>query len=262
MLIGICGGAGSGKSTSASYLTRRHDRRHTRSSRMFEQMAYVKRSCEFTQIAKGTQIAFADPIKSMVGDFFDIDPDILWGPSKNRSKLIKKYKSGNLKAWAEVYGKSIPPDVGYYLKDVVGARNKLLEVFALLRAESEDGLSVRRACQLLGTEFARSCNPTIWIDYGMQRALWHLDQGEEPLVVVSDIREPVEAQAIWDHGGYMVRLYRRDNVLRTNEEANHPSETLVDQIDPNYKIFNDRSKRYLLSDWRFVMDSIAARHPW
>lgn len=69
---------------------------------------------------------------------------------------------------------------------------------------------------------------TMWID-----ALFR-DLSDYANFVVHDVRFPNEAEAIRKHGGVIFKVVRPD-LCSTDE---HPSETSVDRIDPEYLIHN------------------------
>jgi GTPase SAR1 family protein len=67
MIVGICGQAGSGKSTVANHLIANH---------------------------KFVEVSFADPMKRFVKDVFDFTHEQMWGPSDRRNAEDSRYYRG------------------------------------------------------------------------------------------------------------------------------------------------------------------------
>lgn len=82
------------------------------------------------------------------------------------------------------------------------------------------GHTPRHFMQQLGTEFGRSINPTIWVDYCLNNLSYDLDY------VISDVRFKNEAEAITKEGGVIIHVVR-DGVH--TQSAGHASEQGIPQ---------------------------------
>ncbi len=80
-------------------------------------------------------------------------------------------------------------------------------------------LSPREAMQKCGTEFARSCYPNTWSDFGIRRAKQLMKPGIDLSVVFTDCRFLNEAQAIRDAGGEVWRITRSSADLKHSDHA-------------------------------------------
>jgi hypothetical protein len=107
-----------------------------------------------------------------------------------------------------------------------------------------DGLTPRKALQLLGTEWARQCHPDTWVRYLIdtydqlrddvsyytpQEGVFYTCEMRQIEyctgdVVVTDVRFPNEVQAITQAGGHVFRVDRPSTTL-TIDAAQHASET-------------------------------------
>ncbi len=118
-------------------------------------------------------------------------------------------------------------------------------------------LTPRKLLQLLGTDCGRNIiHPNIWVnalfaDYKQDLYIKtnhpiseNLDV-KYPNWIITDVRFPNEAQAIKDRGGIVIRV-ERDYILRDVElpfikDAQHPSETALDDYEFDHVIENDGS---------------------
>jgi len=126
----------------------------------------------------------------------------------------------------------------FYL-DYVGVKPKEVERMIegdLKEVESEffGGKTARNAMQTLGTEWGRDLVYTdIWVDSFMRRAAQFDD------VVCSDVRFPNEVDIIRNAGGRVYRI-ERPAVEGGNAFSDHPSEKLIDTLDVDDVIKNDK----------------------
>jgi len=89
---------------------------------------------------------------------------------------------------------------------------------------------VRELLQRLGTDVGRDViSPEVWIDIAVRRAS-HIDGP----VVFTDCRFPNEVDTIRNHGGLLVRVYRR-GIEAVND---HISETAIDDITADLTVLN------------------------
>lgn len=104
---------------------------------------------------------------------------------------------------------------------------------------------LRRLYQVMGTEVGRAWDENFWID----RTLGAVEPGVH--VVIADARFPNEGSAVQAAGGKVIRV-NRPGVGPLND---HPSETAVDLITPDFTIENDGTLEDLavkVRDWFLV----------
>ena len=85
----------------------------------------------------------------------------------------------------------------------------------------------RAFLQYFGSEVMRGVNDNIWIDCTLSNC------GED--CIVSDCRFPNEAKAVKSRGGIVIKVVRPD----AKASDSHQSETLIDEIDADYTLWND-----------------------
>lgn len=93
------------------------------------------------------------------------------------------------------------------------------------------GRTPRHAMQTLGTEWGRELmGERFWVNAFMNSAQLYKN------VVVSDVRFPNEVEAIHNLGGQVFRIIRPS---LGNMGDNHPSETLIDNLDVDGELINN-----------------------
>jgi hypothetical protein len=94
----------------------------------------------------------------------------------------------------------------------------------------------RAFLQYFGSEVMRGYNNNIWIDCTLSNC------GEN--AIISDCRFPNEAKAVKARGGIVIK------VVRPNAKADdsHQSETLIDEIDADYTLWNDTTLENLAAN--------------
>ena len=92
----------------------------------------------------------------------------------------------------------------------------------------------RAFLQRFGSEVMRGVNDNIWIDCTLSNC------GED--CIVSDCRFPNEAKAVKARGGIVIKVVRPD----VKAKDSHQSETKIDEIEPDYTIWNDTTLENLL----------------
>ena len=65
---------------------------------------------------------------------------------------------------------------------------------------------------------------------------WGIEWPNPPLWILADMRKPVEADAVRSYGGYIVKV-----VNPSVKPRGLASENLIEQIEPDYIIYNDSS---------------------
>lgn len=116
--------------------------------------------------------------------------------------------------------------------------------------KDEQGRSI---LQRVGTDVIRAQRPDYWVDFITD--VLELFRGEWDYVLIPDCRFPNEVDRI-RRAGFDTVLLR---VLRENfespltpEQQAHPSETALDDVEPDYCIHNDGSLEHLrdaISEW-------------
>lgn len=137
------------------------------------------------------------------------------------------------------------------------------------------GCSPRRACQLIGTEMARSLDPDVWVRTMIRTARRALSGGviydpqfglvkaydeRAPIydgVVVPDARFPNELAAITSAGGHAVWIERPEAGLQ-GSAAQHVSEKSISAKDCDFTIFNDGSLESLWDRVAQFVDGVEA----
>ena len=89
------------------------------------------------------------------------------------------------------------------------------------------GVTVRKALQVVGTDWFRFLDPDIWVNRWVRDHV--TGPSMRPIIrVVPDVRFPNEARVITDLGGLLVKL-TRDPIRTDDPTRNHASETALDQ---------------------------------
>lgn len=98
----------------------------------------------------------------------------------------------------------------------------------------------RQMLQYVGTDVIRKQNPTLWVDF-VSMLLKYFHENWE-YVIIPDCRFPNEVTTMVENGFDTVHL----RVVRKNfesplteEQQQHPSEIALDNVKPDYFIYND-----------------------
>lgn len=136
-------------------------------------------------------------------------------------------------------------------------------------------LSPRKALQLLGTEWGRSCYEDVWVDY-LVRCTDRLFSGgytydakrglvEDPEapqvqhVIVPDVRFENEARRIREVGGVLLLVHRPGDTRLTSKQSSHVSERGHQSIPREwfrYTVMNTKTLDHLEEEARLVRDSL------
>jgi len=189
MIIGLCGLAGSGKDTTADFLSKNHD--------------FVK-------------VALADPLKRICKDVFNFTDEQLWGPSAERNKPDQRYihlKKGGLGSTVTDWNDELQA-----MNTVPSPREDeyLTPRHALQQLGTEWG---RRCYKDVWVDYALRVASVLASDgfyYDVKTGLRFLTLAEAPSswmkgkkdVAISDVRFLNEVEAIKRKGGKVVRLLR------------------------------------------------------
>lgn len=197
MILGVCGLAGSGKSTVSSILCR-------------------EREC--------VEVALADPLKRICKDVFQFTDEQLWGPSEMRNAPDKRYPRVGFQEYPFMH----PQDAA----DIIGPGTEayLTPRHALQQLGTEWG---RRCYDSVWVDYALRVAKTMLYDatyqYSARTGLVrtgsnHLAYGEFPKgVVIPDVRFKNEVKGIKAAGGKVIRVVRPGAGLK-DAAAQHQSE--------------------------------------
>lgn len=100
--------------------------------------------------------------------------------------------------------------------------------------EALAGKTPRYAMQTIGTEWRDLIDRKLWTNI-FHRRMTAPNAPEK--VIVTDCRFPHEQEELQPYDGKLIRL--NGGPGRTEEGNQHVSETLVDQLQPDYEIFNN-----------------------
>lgn len=93
----------------------------------------------------------------------------------------------------------------------------------------------RAFLQHFGSEVMRGVNDNIWIDCTLSNC------GKD--AIISDCRFPNEAKAVKARGGIVIKVVRPD----VKALDSHQSETRIDEIAPDYTLYNDTTLENLVA---------------
>lgn len=99
---------------------------------------------------------------------------------------------------------------------------------------ADDRHTYRSLLQGMG-DYLRSKNPNIFIE--------SILVGDTSYLLISDCRFPNEANAIRKRGGIVIKVVRPD----VKAEDSHQSETRIDEIVPDYTLYNDTTLENLVA---------------
>lgn len=98
----------------------------------------------------------------------------------------------------------------------------------------------RQMLQYVGTDVIRKQNPTLWVDF-VSMLLKYFHENWE-YVIIPDCRFPNEVTTMVENGFDTVHLRVVRNNFKsplTEEQQQHPSEIALDNVKPDYFIYND-----------------------
>lgn len=98
----------------------------------------------------------------------------------------------------------------------------------------------RQMLQYVGTDVIRKQNPTLWVDFVAMLLKYFHENWE--YVIIPDCRFPNEITTMVENGFDTVHLRVVRNNFKTSltkEQQYHPSEVALDNVEPDYTIYND-----------------------
>lgn len=102
-----------------------------------------------------------------------------------------------------------------------------------------DFVKDRKFLQWIGTEWARSIKPSVWVDLWKARVELLKSKDTEVIIVSDDCRYSNEAEMIQSIGGVVVRITSKREGFVVGGIDGHESETSLDDKHVNYTITND-----------------------
>ena len=160
------------------------------------------------ELTGGEAITFADPIRELASQVFELDDRLDEGqngqPERRITSVVDPLVRGRVRermANEEVLDRvrALLPSTSD--EEVGDASRKLQDVVEMLLAEADANgyLTVERVLQAIGLEFGQAVNENIWVAETFRRAERLLAEGT-PAVVITDCRTEIEAKAFRRRG--------------------------------------------------------------
>jgi hypothetical protein len=148
--------------------------------------------------------SFADALKWMCVELFDIPNECLYGTDEQKNQLQEHLLWENMPG---VYvdkldfenGNTDPSELGFV-------------------HHSAGKMTAREFMQYFGTNVMRKILPDIWV----QNTIKRINRERSKLAIIADVRFPNEVNAILANGGYVIKLNRNSNI------DSHESEKAID----------------------------------
>jgi hypothetical protein len=163
----------------------------------------------FTQYAEHSMwphvklYSFADSLKWICSELFDIPEECVWGNEQQKNQLQEHLLWQNMP-------KAINSTM---MKKIVTAPD------AKRSFDWKEGpMTAREFMQFFGTDVCRKMFESVWVNSCIKK----IQREQSELAIIADVRFPNEAKAIEDAGGKVVRLTRK--VF----DDNHSSEVALD----------------------------------
>lgn len=170
--------------------------------------------------------SFADSLKWMCTELFEIPYASVWGTDDEKNKLQEHLLWENMPG---VTTEKTPQDP--VTEEVAGRLGKYYEKVLSGVVYHEPGpMTSREFMQFLGTEIGRKMFEPIWINATLKK----IKREQPELAIIADVRFPNEGRAIDDADGLVARLTR----IMFPEDT-HPSETAMDNYPFNYVLDNE-----------------------
>lgn len=190
VIIGIMGHKGAGKDTLGDRLI----------SSLIRSEGCLQSGLEYVNT-----YAFADRIKNVCIELFDLNYDDCHGPSENRSRNTNWY-------WHE-------------------CNDKLIKQFD---ANPHDPITVRELLQIIGTEiFRKHFSDKIWIKLIKKDIMSSDDQ----VSIITDVRLKRELQSIKEWGGYTIGIKRPQSYETPSHKTEKEMEEMFENPDNAFDFF-------------------------
>lgn len=179
--------------------------------------------------------AFADKLKILCHEMFDIPLELLFGTDEQKETKIEHLLWENMP--------------GIYTDEFAFEMEKLSNFGFTFHDPGP--MTVREVLQFMGTEIFRKIWEPVWIRYLIKQIV----QENSEMPIITDVRFVNEAKAIKDAGGILIKLHRKPTKAK---DAKHGSEAEVDMVPKNiidYDIFNNK-KGYSLNNLQTDVEDI------
>jgi hypothetical protein len=165
--------------------------------------------------------SFADSLKSMCTELFDIPHHCVWGTDDQKNTPQE-----------HLLWENMPGVISVEENDLYGDVDPLL---LGLTVHTSGPMTAREFMQFLGTDVMRKMYGPIWINSCVKKIL----REQSELAIIADIRFPNEAEAIEKIGGELWRLNRVPfgDDTHSSEIAldDYPFKTVIDNADKSIK---------------------------
>lgn len=173
--------------------------------------------------------SFADSLKWICTELFDIPYDCVWGINEQKNQVQEHLR------WENMPGVISDSRFNSFLLDHkidLQAKNIVYHEYGPMTA--------REFMQFLGTDIMRKMYEPIWVNACIKK----IKREQSQLAIIADVRFPNEAKAIEDAGGTMLRLTRK-----IYSEDTHSSEIALDDYPFSIIIDNgDEGIDYLTAE--------------
>ena len=147
--------------------------------------------------------SFADNLKWICTELFDVPPECVWGSEEDKNKLQE-----------HLLWENMPKAINSTLmKKIVKAADSKRSF-----DWKEGPMTSREFMQFLGTDVMRKIYQPVWVG----SCIKNIKREQSSLAIIADVRFPNEAKAIEDAGGRVIRL------TRTVFKDSHTSEIALD----------------------------------
>jgi hypothetical protein len=189
--------------------------------------------------------AFADELKRMAIDLFDVPPECVFGTDEQKNQVQEHLRWENMPVIIDTDSHLSLTNNHY------GGMGKNLAT--KLYPHDDGSMTAREFMQFFGSEIMRKMHGPVWIN----KTLRQISMEQSAIAIISDVRFPNEAEAIKRAGGIIVKLNRKQKTKDL-----HQSEEGVDLVDASmidYNIQNNK-KGYgldsLQSDIKQIYDTV------
>ena len=156
--------------------------------------------------------SFADELKRICVDLFNIPSECVWGTDEQKNQLQD-----------HLLWENMPKAINSSLM------KKMMPIDSKKSWNWKEGpMTAREFMQFFGTDVMRKMYEPVWV----RSCLEKIQKEQSELAIIADVRFPDEAKAIEEAGGNLVRLARQVT------EDNHSSEIALDDYPFTYHIDN------------------------
>jgi hypothetical protein len=158
--------------------------------------------------------AFAYHIRRFLVEYLGLDEDLVFSEDKTQ---LTPLKWGDMPHFAQLELDRLRDHGNNYFAFTPGDPNRLM--------------TVREVLEQVGTNVMRRMNNRAWVDMTIRECL----ASDADLAIITDLREPIEFDAVAGVGGKVVRLTRTVPEAQRNT---HSSNTLLDPENFNWGRFH------------------------